>query len=72
MNLQEVVKTLIESGFSEAEIARRVGVSQPTVHRIKSGTDPAYTTGKRLEQLLQVQERRGSDQDKLEPKVASL
>lgn len=49
MNLQEVVQNLIDSGLSETEIARRIRVSQPTVNRIKSGTDPAYTTGKRLE-----------------------
>lgn len=51
MNLQEVVQNLIDSGLSETEIARRISVSQPTVNRIKSGTDPAYTTGKRLEEL---------------------
>lgn len=51
MTLQNLVQTLIDSGLSEAEIARRIGVSQPTVNRIKGGTDPAYTTGKRLEAL---------------------
>jgi predicted transcriptional regulator len=51
MNLQELVQTLIDGGLSETEIAKRIGVSQPTINRIKSGTDPAYTTGKRLEEL---------------------
>lgn len=67
MNLQEVVQTLIESGLSEADIAKQIGVSQPTVHRIKHGVDPAYTTGKRLEELLQDQDQdqqRGSSQDR--------
>lgn len=51
MNLQELVQNLIDNGLSETEIAKRIGVSQPTVNRIKSGSDPAYTTGKRLEEL---------------------
>jgi len=51
MNLQEVVQTLIDGGLSEADIAKQIRVSQPTVHRIKHGADPAYTTGKRLEAL---------------------
>lgn len=39
---QELVKTLVEAGFSQAEIADRAGVKQPTISRILSGdhTDP--------------------------------
>lgn len=58
MNLQEVLRTLIESGLSETEIAQRIGVSQPTVNRIKNGADPAYRTGKRLERLYRAVRRR--------------
>ena len=58
MNLQEVLQTLIESGLSETEIARRIGVSQPTVNRIKNGADPAYRTGKQLERLYRAVRRR--------------
>lgn len=60
MNLQEVLQTLIESGLSETEIARRIGVSQPTVNRIKNGADPAYRTGKQLERLYRAVRRRRS------------
>ena len=58
MNLQEVLQTLIESGLSETEIAQRIGVSQPTVNRIKNGADPAYRTGKQLERLYRAVRRR--------------
>ena len=58
MNLQEVLQTLIASGLSETEIAQRIGVSQPTVNRIKNGADPAYRTGKKLEQLHRAVGRR--------------
>lgn len=39
---QELVKALIEAGFSQAAIAERAGVKQPTISRILSGehTDP--------------------------------
>lgn len=39
---QELVKTLIEAGFSQQAIAERAGVKQPTISRILSGehTDP--------------------------------
>jgi predicted transcriptional regulator len=39
---QELVKTLVEAGFSQAEIAAEAGVKQPTISRILSGghTDP--------------------------------
>lgn len=42
-------------GFSEAELARHIGVSQPTIHRIKSGAikDPGYSTGAKIKALFE-------------------
>jgi predicted transcriptional regulator len=51
--LQKIVIKLIAAGTTEKDLAEKVGCSQPTIHRIKSGdiTDPSYSTGKALENL---------------------
>jgi hypothetical protein len=49
MKLSEIVKSLIESGATEAQIAIHIGCGQSTVHRIKNGVDASYTKGKALE-----------------------
>lgn len=35
---QALVEKIIESGFSQADIAKETGISQPTISRILSGT----------------------------------
>jgi DNA-binding XRE family transcriptional regulator len=34
VSAKEAVDKLIELGYTQSEIARRIGVSQPTIHRI--------------------------------------
>lgn len=49
MTPQQAVQVLVKNGWSEARIAREIGTSQPTVHRIKRGHDgAAYKTVKSL------------------------
>jgi len=49
MTPQQAVEALVKSGCSEARIAREIGTSQPTVHRIKRGHDgAAYKSVKSL------------------------
>jgi len=46
------IEKLIKSGLSEAEIARRVNASQPTIHRIKKGGQvPSYPVGIAIDAL---------------------
>jgi len=53
MTPKEAVQTLVQAGWSEARIARAIGTSQPTVHRIKRGHDgAAYRTVKSLLELV--------------------
>ena len=42
---------LVTTGMSEADIATAIGCSQPTVHRIKCGSETSYSNGKALELL---------------------
>jgi len=48
---QLMLKELREAGLSQAEIAKRVGTSQPTVCRIMSGAATNYEFGKKIEAL---------------------
>lgn len=50
----QMVNTLIAAGYSETGIAGRVKTTQVTIHRIKHGTDPRYSLGKRIEGLYEV------------------
>lgn len=45
MSPKEAVEILLARGWTEAAIAEVVGVSQPTINRIKSGARPAWDTG---------------------------
>lgn len=50
-DFSEVVAALLGSyEYSEADLAREIGVSQPTIHRIKTGEvkSPGFTTGAKL------------------------
>ena len=46
-------------GYSEAALAKRLGVSQPTIHRIKTGQveTPNYTIGAALVALYESRPR---------------
>lgn len=46
-----MVGFLILKGYSEDRIAKVVGTSQPTIHRIKCGSGTTYEIGKRIENL---------------------
>ena len=43
--LSEIIADLKRMGWSQARIAQAIGASQPTIHRISEGADPAYSTG---------------------------
>lgn len=47
MNWKILITRIIDKGYTETEIAKHVGCSQPTINRLKLGKidDPRYTTG---------------------------
>lgn len=47
---QQAVQALVDAKWSEARIARAVGTSQPTIHRLKRGLQKrvAFDVGMRL------------------------
>lgn len=50
MGLKDMVSAILATGLSEAELAIKIGVSQPTVNRIKKGSqNVGYETGKKIE-----------------------
>ena len=51
MNENDMVLALIREGMTEMEIAKNIGSTQPTIHRIKKGSTTNYKTGKSLELL---------------------
>ena len=61
---QELVKFLTESGFSQAVIAERAGVKQPTISRILSGKhdDPKSSVLNRLNEFANETEARAQQQ----------
>lgn len=50
---QEIVKSLVEAGYSQAVIAERAGVTQPTISRILSGdhADPKSSVLSKLNEF---------------------
>lgn len=49
-----ITQAVLDSyGYSEADLAKVLDISQPTVHRIKTGQskNPGFFTGKRLQDL---------------------
>ena len=52
-SLQEIVNDLILHGFTEEQIAKAVGATQPTINRIKTGVtaNPGSDIGRRLDEL---------------------
>ena len=55
MNWQALLTELRDRGWTQQEIAERVGASQAAISDLKSGktTNPAYTLGRALELLHQ-------------------
>lgn len=54
VSIKQMVSEIANTGMSQAEIAERVGASQPTIHRImEKGRSTSYETGKKIEQLYQ-------------------
>lgn len=49
MTVQEMIKELSAAGFSQAQIAKKVGTSQPTIWRATKGSDVGYELGKAIE-----------------------
>ncbi|MDT3467913.1 hypothetical protein [Stenotrophomonas maltophilia] len=47
---QQAVQVLVKAKWSEARIAKAVGTSQPTIHRLKRGTQKsvAFEVGTKL------------------------
>lgn len=65
LNPSEAVGRLIRAGWSESRIARHVGTSQPTIHRIKHGQKTvAFEIGLALVRLAAaVSSQEGSAQE---------
>lgn len=51
MNLKTMVAALVESGMSQAAIAKACGTNQPTIFRAAHGKDVVYRTGREIENL---------------------
>lgn len=49
MSVTEMLRALIEKGFSQRAIADRVGVTQPTIYRATKGASVRYEVGKAIE-----------------------
>ncbi|WP_155635573.1 helix-turn-helix domain-containing protein [Burkholderia territorii] len=65
IDLQSLVRTLVEAGCSQRQIARRVGCSQPTISNILSGNigkvRPSYTVVTGIKDMVaEVQARKDS------------
>jgi len=46
-----VARLLACDEFNEPSLAKALGTSQPTIHRIKNGSHPRYELGRRIETL---------------------
>lgn len=52
MSLKEMLESLNNSGWSQSALARELGVSQPTIHRmLEKGQGCSYDLGKKIEAL---------------------
>lgn len=51
MTVQEMLKELSAAGFTQAQVAEKVGTTQPTIHRATKGSDVGYELGKAIEAL---------------------
>ncbi|MDT8921761.1 helix-turn-helix domain-containing protein [Pseudomonas taiwanensis] len=55
MTIQDMLQKLIELGFSQRAIAKRVGVTQPTIYRATQGAAVRYEVGKAIELFYEEQ-----------------
>lgn len=55
MTIQEMLQKLIEQGYSQRAIAKRVGVTQPTIYRATQGAAVRYEVGKAIELFYEEQ-----------------
>lgn len=51
MDIQTMLKALIDKGLTQQQIAIEIDVEQPTVSRMLKGAEPSYPKGKRIEKL---------------------
>ncbi len=51
MTVQEMLKELCAAGVSQAQVATKVGSTQPTICRAAHGADVRYALGKAIEEL---------------------
>lgn len=51
--IQAMTQTILDSGYTEAQIAAEIGLTQPAVNFLKSGIRKStnYETGKKIEAL---------------------
>ncbi len=57
MSIQEMLKALSDAGFSQAQIAAKVGTTQPTICRAGHGAAISYELGKAIEEMHRKQMR---------------
>lgn len=61
MTPQQAVERLINLGWSEARIAVEIGTSQPTIHRIKRGSQPRGASFNTCTALIALADREGQN-----------
>ncbi|WP_039967800.1 helix-turn-helix domain-containing protein [Pseudomonas chlororaphis] len=66
MSIQEMLRKLIERGFSQRAIAERVGVTQPTIYRATRGAAVRYEVGKAIELFYEEQKQKGESEGEKE------
>lgn len=60
MKVQEMLKDLLELGFSQAAIAESCGTSQPNIFRVLNGQGVRYELGKAIEDFYKTAMRNES------------
>ena len=51
LTINEMLVEVLGTGLSEGAVAKKVGCTQPTIHRIKRGARTDYDKGKAIEAL---------------------
>lgn len=52
LSIQDMLNELMASGRSQTILAKELGTSQPTIHRLAMmGKEPGYELGKKIEAL---------------------
>jgi len=52
-SIQEMVSEILDSGYTEGELAKLVNTTQPSINRLKKGItpDPGYAVGRAIESV---------------------